>query len=101
MKKVIYSVKKLGKFEVNQISGIGYITQTDLITSGIGKNGKSYVRIFEDSLRYCHQVLNRPNEYKGIVYEIHEILVETKNGSTEYREITFEYEIWYKLVDER
>ena len=98
MKKVVYSVKKLGKVEVSRISGVGYITQTDLITSGIGKNGKSFVRIFEDCLHQCHPIPNKPDEYKGLIYEIHEVLVETKNGSTEYREVTLEYEIWYKLA---
>ena len=99
MKKVIYSVKKLGRFEVNQISGVGYITPTDLITSGIGKNGKSYIRVFEDCQKFLHQIPSKENEYRGVTYEIHELPVETKNGSTEYREFTLEYEIWYRIIE--
>ena len=98
MKKVVFSVKKLGRNE-DKISGTGYITSSDLIASGISKNGKStYVRIFEDCLRMCHPVPNRPNEYSGYVYEIHELPFETRNGSTEMREVTLEYQIWYKIL---
>lgn len=99
MKKVVYSVKKVGKVRVDQLSGIGYITNEDLITSGISKNGKSFIRIFEDCLRYLHQIPHKDNEYKGTIYEMHDLPIETKNGSIEYREFTLEYEIWYKVID--
>ena len=41
MKKVVFSVTKLGKAE-QKISGIGYVTDEDLITACMGKNGKPY-----------------------------------------------------------
>ena len=51
-----------------------------------------------------HAVPNRPDEFKGTLYEIREIEVETKNSSGEStgyetREIEVEYSVWYKLVD--
>ena len=46
MKKVIYSITKLGKIENTKITGIGYITDEDLITANVSKTGKPYIRIF-------------------------------------------------------
>ena len=54
MKKVVFSVIKAGKNE-NRMSGSGYITETDLLIPAISKNGKPYIRVFEDCLRYCHK----------------------------------------------
>ena len=39
MKKVIYSITKLGKIENTKITGIGYITDEDLITANVSKTG--------------------------------------------------------------
>ena len=44
MKKVIYSITKLGKVENTKITGIGYITDEDLITANVSKTGKPYMR---------------------------------------------------------
>ena len=33
MKKVVYSITKLGKVENTKITGVGYITDEDLITA--------------------------------------------------------------------
>ena len=62
MKKVVYSVTKLGRTE-QKISGIGYVTDQDLITACIGKNGKPCIRVFEDCLKDCFPV--NENEFKG------------------------------------
>ena len=42
MKKVVYSVYRTGKSD-SKISGIGYVTEKDLITACIGQNGKPYI----------------------------------------------------------
>jgi|GEM_PF-4920133 len=44
MKKVIYSITKLGKIENTKITGIGYITDDDLITANVSKPGRPYPR---------------------------------------------------------
>ena len=69
-----------------------------------GKSGKAYIRIFEDCVKNCHAVPNRPGEFKGAHYEIRELEVETKNSSGEStgyetREFEVEYSVWYKFVD--
>ena len=51
MKKVVFSVIRAGKSS-NRLSGIGYITDKDLLIPAISKNGKAYIRIFEDCIRY-------------------------------------------------
>ena len=43
MKKVIYSITKLGKIENTKVTGIGYITDEDLITANVSKTGKPYM----------------------------------------------------------
>ena len=53
MKKVIFSVTKLGKVENTKVTGVGYITDEDLITANIGKSGKPYIRIYS-CVKDCH-----------------------------------------------
>ena len=95
MKKVVFSVTKLGKTE-QKISGIGYVTEQDLVTACIGKNGKPYIRIFEGCLKDCFPVSE--GEFKGNYYEFREVEFETKYGSKETKELEVEYSIWFKYV---
>ena len=67
MQKVVFSVIKAGKNE-NRMSGVGYITDTDLLIPALSKNGKPYIRVFEDCIRNCHKVPNENNEYKGSTF---------------------------------
>lgn len=87
MKKVIYSITKLGKVENTKITGIGYITDEDLITANISKTGKPYIRIFP-CVKNCHPVMNSTDEFKGAYYEI-----------VEYNEqdIEVNYYIWFRV----
>ena len=98
MKKVVYSVTRSGKSDFTKITGIGYITDKDLIIACVGKNGKPYIRVFEDCMKELHPIHTRTNEYKGYITEYREVEFE-KNGSYETREIELEYDIWYKLAD--
>ena len=95
MKKVVYSVTRLGRTE-QKISGIGYVTDEDLITACIGKSGKPYIRVFEDCLKNCFPV--KEDEYKGEYYELLEVEVKTKYGSSETKEVEVHYSIWFKYV---
>ena len=99
MKKVIYSVTKIGKKENTKITGSGYITDTDLITALIANNGKPYVRVFEDALKYCHNLINSTTEFKGVITEFQSVEFELENGSKEAREIEVTYLVWYKLAE--
>ena len=87
MKKVLYTVTRVGK-ENTKVSGVGCITDTDLVTAQISKNGKPYIRVYADCLKYCHKVSD--NEYKGAFWELVEI---------EDRPIELNYYIYYKIVD--
>ena len=89
MKKVLYTVTRVGR-ENTKVSGVGCITDTDLVTAQISKNGKPYIRVFSDCLKYCHQVSGTDNEYKGAFWELVEI---------EDRPIELNYYIYYKIVD--
>ena len=91
----MFSLLPNGKAE-QKFSGIGYVTDEDLITACIGKNGKPYIRVFEDCLKNCFPV--KDDEYNGEYYEIREVEVETKYGSKETKEIEVYYSIWFKFV---
>lgn len=94
MKKVVFSVIKAGRNE-NRMSGVGYITDKDLLIPAISRNGKAYIRVFEDCIRYCHKMPNGNNEFKGTFYELKEIEFETRNGSGyETREIEITNPEW-------
>ena len=95
MKKVVFSITKLGRAE-QKISGIGYVTDKDLITACLGKNGKPYIRVFEDCLKDCFPVTK--DEYKGEYYELRDMEFTTKYGSKEIRKVEVDYSIWFKYV---
>lgn len=82
------------------MSGVGYITETDLLIPALSKNGKPYIRVFEDCIKHCHKIVNEADEYKGTFWELREVEFEVRNGSGyEKREIEITYYIWYKLAD--
>ncbi|MBQ4444276.1 MAG: hypothetical protein II896_06460 [Clostridia bacterium] len=89
MKKVVFTVIKVGKENV-KTSGVGYITDTDLVTAQTSKAGKPYIRVYEDCLKYCHQVPGTDNEYKGAFWELYEI---------DRRTVNVNYYINYKFMD--
>ncbi len=99
MKKVVYNVTRYRKDELIKISGLGYITDEDLIIACISQNNKPYIRVFEDCIKDCHAIPYRPNEYQGGYYEIREIEIDTGKDNYDTREIQLDYKIWYKLVD--
>ena len=104
MKKVVFTVTKVGRTENTKMSGLGYVTENDLIIACISKNQKPYIRVFEGAVKDCHKVINTTNEYKGAYYEVKEVEFETKNSSGqstgyEKREIEMNYYIWYKELD--
>ena len=102
MKKVVYSVQKLGKMETPKMTGLGYVTEKDLVIACISQKGKPYIRVFEDALEYCHPNIGRDGEYKGEYTEYREIEVEKEsNGYTSLEKIDIEvtYKIWFKYAD--
>lgn len=89
MKKVIYSVIRLGKTENTKITGVGYITDEELITAQVSKKGGAYIRTYE-CIKDCHPVAGTKDEFKGAYFEYVEY---------EGRDIEVNYYIWYKLAD--
>ncbi len=89
MKKVIYSITRIGKKENTKYTGVGYITDEELITAGISKNNKPYIRIY-DCVKDCHPIIGTENEFKGAYFEL-----------TEYEghDVEINYYIWYKFAE--
>ena len=99
MKKVVYSVTRYRKEEMLKLSGLGYITDTDLIIACVSQKGKPYIRVFEDCSKNCYPIPSKPGEYKGSYCEIREVQIDTGKDNYETREVEHEYKIWYKLAD--
>lgn len=100
MKKVIFAITKVGKNNRTKQSGIGYITDEDLIAALVSQSNKPYVKIFEDCLRYCNKVPGTVNEFKGNYEELIEADLTDDKGRITTREITVNYYIWYKIIEE-
>ena len=98
MKKVVYTVRK-ARSDSYKLSGIGYITEEDLIASGVSTNKTSYVRVFQEAVTYCHPVDKAKTEFKGILTEYPIVNIDTGKGNYEEKQITIDYYIWYKLID--
>ena len=99
MKKVVYSVSRYKKGEIIKMTGIGYITDKDLVIARMSKKGNPYIRVFEGCLEHIHRIPDKDNEFKGGIYEIHEVEIDTGKDNFETREIEIEYNIWYKYAD--
>ena len=99
MKKVVYSVSRYVKGELNKITGLGYITDEDLVIACMSQNGKPYIRIFDGCVKKCYALPDKENEFRGAYYEIREIEVEDDDGKKDIRTIELDYRIWYKLAD--
>ena len=102
MKKVVYSVRKLGKMESPKMTGLGYLTDKDLVIACISQKGKPYVRVFEDIREYCHPQYGKDGEFQGEYVENREIEVEKETSgykSFETIDIEVTYKIWFKYAD--
>ena len=91
MKKVVYAVTRYGKTGQTRVTGLGYITDTDLIIACQSKENKPYIRVFEDCIKDCHPIPYKPGEHTGGYYEIREVEVETKNGAKDTIEVQIDY----------
>ena len=102
MKKVVYSVQRVGRFEIPKMTGLGYVIEDNLVIAATSQKGKPYIRVFEGAVTYCHKVVGKDNEFKGFFTEYKEVEVEKNtNGykSIETIEVENEYKIWYKYAD--
>ncbi|MBE5762977.1 MAG: hypothetical protein E7338_02000 [Clostridiales bacterium] len=88
MQKVVYSVTRVMKEDNLKVKGVGYISDTDLLILAISKDNNPYIRVFEDCIKYCHQI-NNSDAYKGTYYEMDEY---------EGHDYQRTFYIWYKLL---
>ena len=59
MKKVVYSVSRTNRYGSTKMTGLGFVTESDLIIACNGKSGKAYIRVFKECVMNCHAVPNR------------------------------------------
>lgn len=99
MKKIVYAITQIGKKENIKKTGVGYITDEDIIIACVSKQNKPYVRVFENAIKDCHLIIGTQNEYKGAYSEIKNVQLIDDRGRTDTRELEIDYWIWYKLAD--
>ena len=46
MKKAVYSVVKVGRFDTPKMTGLGYVADGNLLISAMSQKGKPYIRVF-------------------------------------------------------
>ena len=101
MKKVVYSVTRYRKDDIDKISGLGCITDADLVIACMSKAGKLYICVFEAYVKHYQPISDRPGELKDSHYEIREVQLDTGKDNYETREIELNYNILYKFADWR
>ena len=87
MKKIVYSISRVGRFDTPKMSGLGYVVEGNLLISATSQKGKAYIKVFEGAVEYCHKVVGKENEFKGNFTEYKEVEIEKKlsllkNGET-------------------
>ena len=102
MKKVVFSITNARSKSDNKLSGFGYLAEGNLLCPCISKNNKPYIRLFENVENACHEIPNRPDEYKGYItmYLTEVPVYREKDGSYDILDLEVEYKVWYKLVKE-
>ena len=80
MKKVVYSVVKVGRFDTPKMTGLGYVADGNLLISAMSQKGKPYIRVFEGAEEYCHKVVGKENEFKGYFTEYKVVEVEKETN---------------------
>lgn len=94
MQKVTYSIKKRNG---DKITGVGYITEEDLLIASISKSGKPYIRVLEDCVKQWHKTAN--NTYQGYYEFFMECDLTDSEGKITTRELPITYYIWYMVID--
>ena len=97
--KIVFSLTKIGGDENSKQSGSGYIIGTNVYIPCISTSNKMYIKVLEDATNYCHPLINADGQFKGLYTEIVEWDAPAKNGSTDRKEISVDYVLWYKKVD--
>ena len=64
MKKVVYNISRFSKFGNTKMTGVGFITDKDLIIACVSQKGNPYIRVFEDCVKDCHPVAGKEGEFK-------------------------------------
>lgn len=104
MEKVAFSITKLRNNGAIKIgSGRGaYLIGEDLLVPLNSREGKAYIKVFENVVKYCHPTPGSNDEFKGVYTEIAECEIDVTDksgkptGAKEVRELTIDYLIWYK-----
>ena len=62
MKKVVYGVSRISRFGNSKMTGVGFITDEDLVIACVSRKGNAYIRVFEDCVKNCHAIPGRDGD---------------------------------------
>ena len=108
MKKVIYSITNLSKKESDKLTGVGFITESDLLIARLSRKGSAYIKNFVDCIKHCFPVMNKSDEFKGAYSEFVKFDAPIKDErkrnpeviSYETIETQVHYTIWFKIIED-
>lgn len=99
MKKVVYSIRKVGSDK--KIKGVGIIAEGDLLIPSLSSKGNPYIRVIDGVTKNCKQVADKENEYFGrVTVAYNDVpIYRPKDDNYEIVEyIEVDYYVWYKFV---
>ena len=94
MEKITFSFKNFNKDNeiVEHLKGFGYLCDQNILVPAIGRNGRAYIRVFEDITSVCHASKDSADTYIG-AYEHHFV---GSDGKSKVKT----YSIWFKKVED-
>ena len=95
MAKVVYCISRRNRD--NKMTGVADLSDGTLCV----RANKGREIVFEDIFKYCHPIINKPNQYKGYItlaYEDVPVYDKCKNNYKiiDYMEVG--YYVWFKYV---
>jgi hypothetical protein len=100
MQKVVFSISKVNRDD--KLTGVGYLSEGNLLIPALSKQGKPYIRIFEAVTERCHQVANAVNEFKGYITMAFSNVPVYNAKDENYDVVDYievDYSVWFKYVD--
>jgi len=93
MVRVYFSIRRSGRKFSYVKKGYGVIEGNDIVVY----HDKTEVKRYEDCIRYCRPIPNKPHQFSGSYYLIEEVEIDT-GYSYDTREIEVTYDVWYKEI---
>ena len=89
-KKVKFSLTRYTNKGSYRFIGYGEIDNENLYTKD---------KVYEDCIKSCHKIMNKPNEYKGSFYQYETIEFENDLNYLVELELEVDYDLWFRILN--